>query len=530
VPADRELSPSSYIAILRGRAGLVAAITGVCVAVAAVVVLGGAREYKANADLLVTPVSSGDDTFVGVQVLRDSGVAPSSNVLTVARLIKTPATAAIVSAQPGARGSASTLLGSISVSPLSQTSMVAITATASTPGRAAAIANAFARATIARRTIVFQAALQPIVGRLQGEADALGKTAGGSAAASAIQGRLAVLKPLIGASDPTLELVDSAQPPAAPASRHTFLALVAALVGGLIIGLAVAFLRELTDRRVRREHELASVLDAPVLARVGARSRYASATAYRDLRARLFDAEVAPTVVAVTEARDGDGATESAVELARSLASAGRRVALLDCDFDRPRVAGAFGVDAPENGFGAVFGDDGFDCALVAAPGFGTRLHLALPTIESGRDRRLARLEPNDIRRVVARLQEIADVVVIDTAPLARSSDALLVGRAASAALVAVRLGSTSLPALNELVRSSDEVGIPVAGVVVSSSTAKGRRLSGAWRRRLGAMLHAAASSLATGRAADTALAAAPGEKRLRPQQQPAESTAARPR
>lgn len=529
MPADRELTPSSYAAILRGRAVLIAGIAALCVVVAAVVVLGGARQYTASADLLVSPVSSGDDTFVGVQVLRDSGVAPSSNVLTVARLIKTPATASLVAAQPGAGGSPSSLLGSITVSPLSQTSMVAITATAATPARAAAVANGFARAAIARRTAVFQAALRPIVSRLEAEADALGKTAAGGAAAGAIEDRLAVLKPLVGASDPTLELVDSAEPPTSPTSRHTALALLAALLGGLVIGIAVAFLRELGDRRIRREDELASVLDAPVLARMGGRSRQAAATAFRDLRARLFDGEDAPAVIALAEAREGDGATEAAVELARSLAGSGRRVVLLDCDFERPRVAAAFGVDAPANGFGALFENEGFGRGIVPAPGFGRHLQLALPTLGSGRDHRLSRLEPADVRRVVARLQEVADVVVIDTAPLARSSDALLVGRAAGVALVAVRMGVTSRGALDELVRLTDEVGVRIAGVVTSSGSG-GRRSHGSTFAEAASVLQGAAARLASGSAA-AARKAAPGENRARSQKpQPKQTQKPKPK
>ena len=465
---------------------MIAVIALVCVLVAGVVVRGEARQYSASADLLISPVSSGDDDFVGVQVLHDSDVAPSSDVLTLARLIKTPETAAIVAARPGMNASATSLLDKITVSPLSQTSMVEITATGTTPVQAADIANGFAHATIQRRTTVFQAALRPIVSRLQGEANKLAKSATGDAALPAIEGRLAVLQPLLGAPDPTLDLLDSAEPPTSPASRHTMITLVAALIGGLLIGVVVALLRELTDRRVRRERELDGVFDAPILARVPVdtdRSGIATATAFRDLRTRLFDREGAPETVVFTEARDGDGATAAVLHLARSLAASGKRVVILDCDFVQPAVAAAFGVKAPQAGFDAIFGNGDLKRGLVAVPGESGRLHLALPSLQSGRGRRLADLDPTGVREALRRLHAVADVVVVDTSPLARGTDALLVADAVGAAVVAVRLGSTSKPGLERLASMLDEFGVIAAGVVLFNGAVSRRRLRSAVHR-----------------------------------------------
>jgi capsular polysaccharide biosynthesis protein/MinD-like ATPase involved in chromosome partitioning or flagellar assembly len=486
-----ELTLSSYLSILRARRGLIVVVASVCVLVAAYAVLSAPRNYSASADLLISPISSADDDFVGVQVLRDSGVAPSSDVLTVARLIKTPATAAIVAKQPGLQEPEAALLGKITVSPLSQTSMVAITATGSSPGQAAAIANGFASATISRRTGAFQTALRPIVGKLQGEADTLGKSPAASAALPAIEGRLAVLQPLLGAPDPTLELLNRAEPPASASSRHTALAILAALAGGLLLGIVVALLRELIDRRIRGEQELKGILGAAVLGRIpgdAERSTYAAATAFRDLRARLFDGDEFPATVVFTETRDGNGATAAAVQLAHSLARAGTRVVLLDCDFERAAIADEFGVAAPPSGFDALFGSGDPNNALVAAPGNSDRLRLALPTLSNGRNRRLAQLDPAAIRRALVRLHTLADVVVVDTTPLGRGSDALLVADAAGATVVSVRLGSTSKHDLEELGRMLDERGVSTTGVVVFAAVAPRRLVRSGYDRARAAL------------------------------------------
>lgn len=465
VTRDRELTVSSCVAIVRARARLVAFVAAVCV-VAAGYVVSAPRHYTASADLVVSPVASGDDDFVGVQVLHDSGIAPSSDVLTVTRLITSPATASLAARQPGVDEPAESLLARITASPVSQTSIVVITAMGSSPGQASAIANAFARATIARRTAVFQAALRPIVSRLQGEANTAAKSAAGSAAFLAIEGRLAALQPLLGAPDPTIDLLDTAQPLASPSSRHVPLTLLAALAGGLLLGVAVALLRELTDSRIRHEEQLS----APILGRVPAdagRAGAAATVAYRDLGARLFASPGSPRTIVFTAARDGDGASAAAVELARSLAAAGRRVVLLDADFSRPEVAQAFGVEAPDGTFDALFFGGDLRRGLVAAPGASGGLQLALPAPTGSRSRDVGQLEPEHIRAAVERLHEIADVVVVDTTPLARGYDGLLVVGALGATLVAVRLGATSKPALEQLGRMLDEREVAVPGLVV---------------------------------------------------------------
>jgi capsular polysaccharide biosynthesis protein/MinD-like ATPase involved in chromosome partitioning or flagellar assembly len=481
--SDHELSAISYGAVLRARIALVAALAAICVAVAAIVVLRAPHHYTASADVLVSPVAAGDDDFIGVQVLRDSGVAPSSNVLTVARLVKTPETAALVAKQPGIHQTAPSLLGDITVSPLSQTSLVAISASAKTAHGAAAIANAFARATIERRTATFQTALRPIVSRLEAQAGALAGSPSEGAALPAIEGRLAVLKPLIGAQDPTLDVFDVAEPPVAAAGRHVGLSLLAALLGGLLLGVVVALLRELVDRRVRADRDIPASLGAPVLGRVPARPDAATfATAFRDVRARLFDGAEAPRAIVVAEAATGDGATTTAVQLARALARSRQRVALLDLDFDRPAVADAFGVVPPDAGFDAVFGDGDVERAVVTAPGTAGRLWLVLPTISGARAPKLARLDPEAIRRAIARLHEHVEVVVVDTAPLEASSDALLAVAAVRRSLVSVRFGTTSRSNLVRLAHELDEAGAAVSGLVVADATGR-RRVRAALER-----------------------------------------------
>lgn len=501
-------------------------VTAVCVAVAAAFVLRAPNRYTSSADILVTPISSGDDAFVGVQVLRDSVVAPSSNVLTVARLVKTPGTAALVVRGSGFRDSTpASLLNAVSVSPLSQTSIVIVSATTSSPDRAAALANAFANATIARRTAEFQATLRPAVTRLVTQVNALGGKTASSAQRAALEGRLAELQPLVGASDPTLAVLNPAAPPTTTSGPSPTLVLPAALVGGLLLGLLTALACEFFDRRVRLEDDLDFGADTPILVRVppaAARSRAVAATTFRDLRARLLDGdpETAPRSILVASAGKGDGKTTVAIQLTASLTAIGRRVALFDCDFERPSIATRFGVDAPANGFEELF-NGSVTKGIVRPDGPRGKLLLALPTIRNGSQR--ARFDTKAARFALCRLEKQVDIVVVDSSSVASGSDALLMAKATDATVIAVRLGHTRQADVDRLAQSLREHGIHATGVVV---------LSSGGQRRLHGWIRAAVAQLRSGKHAPSTTRHARGTARppkAATAVQPAKATAARP-
>ena len=134
---------SRYLTALREHWLLILTLVVISVGSAAIVSLTAAKKYEAEAQVLVNPVSEGDATFVGVPVIKESS-GLTSGVLTAARLIQTPEIAEGVRTGYGFHMGRSALLGSISVKPLSQSNIISIVATAGSPERAAAIANAFA--------------------------------------------------------------------------------------------------------------------------------------------------------------------------------------------------------------------------------------------------------------------------------------------------------------------------------------------------------------------------------------------------
>ncbi len=160
---------AGYVQALREHWLLVATLVVLAVGTAAAYSYTAAKRYEADASLIVTPLSASDSVFLGTSALREGGVQ-SNGVLTAARLIQTPETAEAAAERLGDGTSASELLASIEVSPVSQSSLVTIRGKADTPERAAEIANAFAVAIVANRTELLQNDIGASIDRLESEA------------------------------------------------------------------------------------------------------------------------------------------------------------------------------------------------------------------------------------------------------------------------------------------------------------------------------------------------------------------------
>ena len=127
-----------------------------------------------------------------------------------------------------------------------------------------------------------------------------------------------------------------------------------------------AFAAQAIDPRLRREQQLRSRYQLPILARVpkehGRRGRPLGPAAisppgkeaYRTLRANLTAARTGPgaQTIFVTGSAPAEGKTTTAINLAASLALAGQRVVLIEADLRRPAIGQALGITVESWGRG----------------------------------------------------------------------------------------------------------------------------------------------------------------------------------
>src|SRR5947209_16128120 len=97
---------------LRSPVLLVATLAAVGAAAAAGYGLTAPKEYRATAQLIVTPVAGGDPTYTGIDVLRDTG-GKRTAAESAAALVRAPLVADAVRAQLGLRTSRDALLDDV---------------------------------------------------------------------------------------------------------------------------------------------------------------------------------------------------------------------------------------------------------------------------------------------------------------------------------------------------------------------------------------------------------------------------------
>jgi capsular exopolysaccharide synthesis family protein len=208
--------------------------------------------------------------------------------------------------------------------------------------------------------------------------------------------------------------------------------------------------------------------------RVDPRSR--AAEAYRTIRAAIDVTTALPSpgapapvgretpTILICSPTPGDGKSTTASNLAIALANAGHRTLLIDCDLVRPVQHMIFHAD-PAVGLAAVAAGEGKLADAVqptVVPGLYVLPAGPLPPNPSDllTGRRFALL--------MEALRSAFDRIVIDSPPLATSSDGMVLASSADATLLVVRLNQSLRDTATRAVDALQRSGANVLGVVAN--------------------------------------------------------------
>jgi polysaccharide biosynthesis transport protein len=277
-----------------------------------------------------------------------------------------------------------------------------------------------------------------------------------------------------------IAVLDVATAPLDPVRPRPKRDLALAVVVGLILGIALAFLIESSDTTVRTPEEMGRVTRLPLLAMIprvpaqlaprngnhqlakaqrvawhridaGGTPHPQLAEAFRGLRtSMLFDAGGSlPRTVLVTSSSPDEGKTTVSTNLALSLAMLGHRVLLVDADMRQPSLHGVFGVPRAPGLLESLRGDVDWRDALCrhVSPG--------LDLIPAGNDA----INPADLlsgSTIQMWLTDVAvayDFVIVDApAVFINAPDARILAHTVEGVLLVVRSGSTSRDVVRKLV------------------------------------------------------------------------------
>jgi capsular polysaccharide biosynthesis protein len=206
----------------------IALFVALAVAGAAAYVALAPKHYRATSEVLVTSVS--DARYEDLPVLRGPGA-----VETAVQLEKTSTLAESVRQQLGLRESAAELLAHVHPHRAGSSTVMDVTATASTPSTAVKVANSFADLLVAEETAALNSAIIDQTTRTLEQLVRLPPTAKAGAQGTALRGRLATLRSLARSTNPSLRVLSHAaqaktvRPPALPI-------VLGALLGALLLG------------------------------------------------------------------------------------------------------------------------------------------------------------------------------------------------------------------------------------------------------------------------------------------------------
>jgi Mrp family chromosome partitioning ATPase len=507
----QEDSPSTlrdYLEILRRGKWLILQAAIVIPVVAVLWSLRGETAYSASAGVLV----NSQNFAANVEGLQDPTQGNPTRVVNsqvpVARL---PEVARRTIAALGLRSwSPSNLLGESTVTTELDSDILTFTVIDGNSALAMRLANEYARQFTRYRLELDTKAVKSARRSVKARADALAAAGqqGSALYADLIETaqRLATLESLqTSRAEVVRQATGTAKLGPQPQKAGTL-----ALALGLLLGVGLAFLREAVDTRVRSTDVVARELQLPLLGRLASpprrvrrRGRLVTlaephgpyAEAYRMLapNIELMNIEPQARVLMLTSAVEQEGKSTTAANLAVAFARAGKRVVLVDFDLHNPRLHEFFATA----GAGVPLRPGLTEVVLGTAP-----LESALHEIEvrldpswappssngqvSGLSRgRLEVLPAGNtsaaqnlggsfaFAQMLERLEDRADLVLLDAPPLLRTADALVASMHVHALLVVVRLNFIQRPMLGDLRRVLTSCPATKLGFVATGANAE---------------------------------------------------------
>jgi Mrp family chromosome partitioning ATPase/capsular polysaccharide biosynthesis protein len=486
-----------HLLTLRHRGWLIAVTVVLALIVAVIYVKTATPTYQASSNLLVTSVPSGGSIPTNLPGLLYQSNDPTRDIQTAANVVDSMTTAKAVKAALRLRQPAATILKKITVQPVSDSNVLAITGTSDTAAGAAALANSFAQQTIAIRTAMFRRAVAQQITSLKAETSGTtgASTTGAANNASPAQ-QLTQLQTLRNAAVPDMSVSAQATPPTGRTSPRAGLSLGAALVVGLVVGILGVLALEAFDLTLRREDQLKALFRLPILARVpheGDRRRWGlrqtseprtpdsltfpTLEAFRTLRAMALASrspgQPVPRSLLITSAAPGEGKTTTALNLASSLVASGSSVILIEGDLRKPSIGNAVGITARYDVTSVVTGEAPLESALVTSDRYPGLQFLLAEGIRSKGTSGDALFLPT-ATKMVRDAKEVADFVIVDSPPLLAVIDALELAREVDSVLIVAHLGHTDLRRLSALGSLLAEAHIDPAGIALIGAAAPG--------------------------------------------------------
>lgn len=284
-----------------------------------------------------------------------------------------------------------------------------------------------------------------------------------------------------------IRVVDRAETPKSPIKPKKKRNFLLSIVVGLALGTGLAFFLEYLDNTIKLPDEIKEYLKIPYLGPVPAFAsdekndgvsadliashspKSTASESFRGIRTGILfsSADAAPQAILVSSAGPEEGKTACAANLAVTMAQAGSRVLLIDCDLRRPRLHKLFDIGRDTGISSILVGSSELNDVVV-----NTKI-ANLDIIPCGP------IPPNPseilgskkMEHLIEALRKKYTRIVIDSPPLTAVTDSLLLSKIVDGTILVVRAGQTPRQVVQNGLSQLHTVNAHILGAVLNGVT-----------------------------------------------------------
>ena len=284
-----------------------------------------------------------------------------------------------------------------------------------------------------------------------------------------------------------IRIVDKAEVPKSPVKPKKRLNILLAIIVGLVSGIGLAFFFEYLDNTIKIPEDVRQHLKIPYLGpipffameskekvkgntgpeMVTLHSPKSTASeSYRGIRTSILlsSADSAPRIIMISSAGPREGKTVTTVNLAASMAQAGSKVIVLDCDMRKPKVHEIFRIPRDYGVSNILVGSSDVKEAIF---------HTHIPNLDIIP---CGPIPPNPSELLgSARMPTLLNLllkqyaqILIDSSPSTAVTDPVVLSKSVDAVVLVIQAGETAREIVKNGVAQFVAVGAPIIGAVLN--------------------------------------------------------------
>lgn len=261
-----------------------------------------------------------------------------------------------------------------------------------------------------------------------------------------------------------IRIVDPAEIPKSPVKPKKTQNTLLGLIVGLALGIGLAFFLEYLDNTIKVPDDIKERLKILYLGPVPAfkvtmdgnpggprkpqddlvtlsAPKSTASESYRGIRTSILfsAADAAPRAILVASAAPSEGKTITAANLAVTMAQAGNRVLIIDCDMRRPRLHRVFNVPRDKGISNILVGRCTADEAVIhsAIPGIDIIPSGPVPPNPS------EMLGSQNMTHFIQNVRDRYELIILDSPPITAVTDTVILSRLVDGVLIVIRAGET---------------------------------------------------------------------------------------